>query len=100
MAETMRALVWDGNPYPEGLSMRDFPIPEVKPGWVLVEVKALGICGTDLHYFQGFGRYLFANLGIDSDEAAPEPEGPSAQAEPEPAVAEPETEPDQSTLDL
>jgi L-iditol 2-dehydrogenase len=58
MAETMRALVWDGNPYPEGLSMRDFPKPEVKPGWVLVEVKALGICGTDLHYFQGFGREL------------------------------------------
>ena len=32
----------------------DTPIPEiVNPGDVLVEVKAVGICGTDLHIFQG-----------------------------------------------
>ena len=27
----------------------DWPKPEVKPGWVLVEVAACGICGTDIH---------------------------------------------------
>lgn len=27
----------------------DWPKPTVKPGWVLVEVAACGICGTDLH---------------------------------------------------
>jgi L-iditol 2-dehydrogenase len=28
---------------------REVPIPQVKPGWVLVKVKACGICGTDMH---------------------------------------------------
>lgn len=27
----------------------DWPKPTVKPGWVLVEVAACGICGTDIH---------------------------------------------------
>ena len=27
----------------------DWPKPEVKPGWVLVEVAGCGICGTDIH---------------------------------------------------
>lgn len=27
----------------------DWPKPQVKPGWVLVEVTACGICGTDIH---------------------------------------------------
>ncbi len=27
----------------------DWPKPQVKPGWVLVEVAACGICGTDIH---------------------------------------------------
>lgn len=27
------------------------PIPEVKPGQVLVEVEWCGICGTDLHEY-------------------------------------------------
>lgn len=27
----------------------DWPKPQVKPGWVLVEVIACGICGTDIH---------------------------------------------------
>ena len=27
----------------------DWPRPTVKPGWVLVEVAACGICGTDVH---------------------------------------------------
>jgi threonine dehydrogenase-like Zn-dependent dehydrogenase len=51
------------------LSLRDYPKPEVKPGWVLVDVKALGICGTDLHYFLGFGRELI------NDDALPFPFG-------------------------
>jgi L-iditol 2-dehydrogenase len=29
----------------------DVPEPEVKPGYVLIEVKAAGICGTDLHIY-------------------------------------------------
>jgi len=30
----------------------DWPKPEVKDGWVLVEVVASGICGTDLHIME------------------------------------------------
>ena len=29
----------------------DVPEPQVKPGYVLIEVKAAGICGTDLHIY-------------------------------------------------
>jgi L-iditol 2-dehydrogenase len=30
----------------------DWPKPTVKPGWVLVEVYACGICGTDIHILE------------------------------------------------
>lgn len=30
----------------------DYPKPQVKPGWVLVEVAACGICGTDIHILE------------------------------------------------
>ena len=32
-----------------GLELIEIPVPVVGPGDVLVEVKATGICGTDLH---------------------------------------------------
>jgi len=35
------------------LSIQDTEIPEVKPGWVLVQVKACGICGSDVHGMDG-----------------------------------------------
>lgn len=31
----------------------DTEIPEVKPGWVLIQVKACGICGSDVHGMDG-----------------------------------------------
>jgi Threonine dehydrogenase and related Zn-dependent dehydrogenases len=33
--------------------LKDTEIPEVKPGWVLVQVKACGICGSDVHGMDG-----------------------------------------------
>jgi len=56
MTEMMKAVVWDGCNYPQGLSYRDFEIPEPPPGWVLVHNRAAGICGSDLHYLQGYAR--------------------------------------------
>lgn len=47
MTETMRALVKTG-PGP-GLDLVEVPVPEVRPGEVLIRVRATGICGTDLH---------------------------------------------------
>ena len=46
----MRAAIWSS----EGtLSVEERPVPEPKPGWVRVRVAAVGICGTDLHFFSG-----------------------------------------------
>ncbi len=36
---------------PGKLEKRELPVPELKPGEVLVEVKGCGICHTDLGYF-------------------------------------------------
>ncbi len=35
------------------LSIEDIPIPELKPGYVLLRVKACGVCRTDLHVVEG-----------------------------------------------
>jgi L-iditol 2-dehydrogenase len=35
------------------LNYRDFPEPELKPGEVLIRVKACGICGSDVHGMDG-----------------------------------------------
>ncbi len=56
MSEMMKAVVWDGGRWPEGLELREFPKPKVKPGWVLVRNRAVGICGSDLHYLDGQTR--------------------------------------------
>ncbi len=34
---------------PEGMGIRDIPVPEPKKGEVRLAIKAAGICGTDLH---------------------------------------------------
>ena len=56
MVATMKAVIWDGDVFPRGLSYGDFEFPETPPGWVLVRNLAAGICGSDLHYLQGFAR--------------------------------------------
>jgi len=33
--------------------IRESDIPELKPGWVLIKVKACGICGSDVHGMDG-----------------------------------------------
>ncbi len=37
----------------EPLVMRTFPIPELKEGEVLVKVEAAGVCGSDIHMWEG-----------------------------------------------
>ena len=42
---------------PGHLELREVPVPSPGPHEVLIEVKAAGICGTDLHIFRGeFGE--------------------------------------------
>ncbi|MCL4442164.1 MAG: alcohol dehydrogenase catalytic domain-containing protein [Firmicutes bacterium] len=70
----MRAAVLR-NPYQ--LSVDDVPQPEVKPGYVLVKVKATAICGTDVGIYKGkVATILPRILGHESTgevvEAGPE----------------------------
>ena len=37
--------------------VRNVPDPELTPREVLIRVRAVGVCGTDLHLFQGHGNY-------------------------------------------
>lgn len=47
----MKAIVKEG-PGP-GFALRDVPRPKIAPGTVIVRVKAVGICGTDIPIFDG-----------------------------------------------
>ncbi|HSM57583.1 MAG TPA: zinc-binding dehydrogenase [Candidatus Sulfomarinibacteraceae bacterium] len=40
------------SPGPGNLAVRDIPEPDPGPGQVRIEVKAAGICGTDLHIYK------------------------------------------------
>ena len=46
---TMRAIVLDSVPAPpEALVVRECPVPQPEPGWVLIEVKAFGLNRSEL----------------------------------------------------
>jgi NADPH:quinone reductase-like Zn-dependent oxidoreductase len=45
----MRAVVLDAPGPPEALEIRELPIPEPGPGWVLIAVRAFGINRSELH---------------------------------------------------
>ncbi len=46
----MRALVYNG---PWDMTLEELPQPQPKAGEVLVKIKAVGICGSDVHGFTG-----------------------------------------------
>src|SRR3954471_21607040 len=45
----MRAVVLDAPGPPDALQIRELPVPEPRPGWVLIQVKAFGINRSELH---------------------------------------------------
>src|SRR3954451_10250206 len=49
MTATMRAVVLDAPGPPDALEIRELPIPEPEPGWVLIEVKAFGLNHAELY---------------------------------------------------
>ena len=57
---------------PNDLRVEDVPTPAVEPGQVRVRVRAGGICGSDLHYFQhgGFGTIRIQQPMVLGHEAA------------------------------
>ncbi|MCL5779007.1 alcohol dehydrogenase catalytic domain-containing protein [Limibaculum sp. FT325] len=46
----MKALVYTA---PRSLALREVPDPEPRPGEALIRVEAVGICGSDMHAFEG-----------------------------------------------
>jgi 2-desacetyl-2-hydroxyethyl bacteriochlorophyllide A dehydrogenase len=46
----MKAAVFTG---PGKVEIREVPLPKIKDDEVLIKVKAVGICGTDIHIFKG-----------------------------------------------
>jgi len=47
--DTQRVSVLQGQ---DALTIEDRPVPAVDPGDVLVQVAAVGVCGSDVHYFR------------------------------------------------
>jgi len=37
---------------PQTIELREFPIPALRPGELLIQVEACGICGTDVHEYK------------------------------------------------
>ncbi len=42
---------------PFDVRLEEVPVPVIKPGEVLVKIKAAGICGSDVHFFEGSHPY-------------------------------------------
>ena len=49
MTATMRAIVLDAPGPPTALTIRELPVPEPAPGWVLIKVRAFGLNRSELH---------------------------------------------------
>jgi NADPH:quinone reductase-like Zn-dependent oxidoreductase len=56
MTATMHAVVLDAPGPPEALVIRELPVPEPRPGWVLIRVKAFGINRSELHTRLGLAQ--------------------------------------------
>ena len=46
----MKAMMWEGR---DALRLVDMPVPECKPGWLLLKVMSAGVCATDAHIIHG-----------------------------------------------
>jgi NADPH2:quinone reductase len=84
MTGTMRAVVLEAPGPPEALQIRELPIPEPRPGWVLIRVKAFGLNRSELHTRLGLaeGVTFPRVLGIEATgvvAAAPGGEFPVGQ---------------------
>jgi L-iditol 2-dehydrogenase len=57
---------------PRDLRITEIPIPEPDYGEVLLEVRSVGICGSDVHYFQhgNIGKYVIEEPMVLGHEAS------------------------------
>ena len=83
MTATMRAVVLDAPGPPQALVIRELPVPEPRPGWVLIRVKAFGINRSELHTRLGLAHGItFPRvLGIEATASSPQhPQASSSKA--------------------
>jgi threonine dehydrogenase-like Zn-dependent dehydrogenase len=59
----MKGVVFAGE---RALELREFPDPEPGPGEVVIEIKASGMCGSDLKFYRGPKGAAAAALGLGS----------------------------------
>ncbi|PWW00008.1 L-iditol 2-dehydrogenase [Hoeflea marina] len=62
----MKALVYTG---PQTLEMRDMPVPAAGPDEALIRVDSCGICGSDMHAWQGHDERRPAPLVLGHEVA-------------------------------
>lgn len=62
----MKALIYTG---PEQVELRDVPMPEPAEGELLVQVRAVGICGSDMHAYLGHDERRPAPLILGHEAA-------------------------------
>jgi L-iditol 2-dehydrogenase len=57
---------------PHDVRIEDRPVPKLAPGQVLVEIAAIGICGSDVHYYEHgrIGEYVVRDPMIIGHESA------------------------------
>lgn len=55
MPDTMRAILCKN---PGELEIVERPLPQRKPGEALVRIRRIGVCGTDMHIYQGNQPYF------------------------------------------
>ncbi|MFL5805940.1 MAG: zinc-binding alcohol dehydrogenase family protein [Roseiflexaceae bacterium] len=56
MTTKMRAVVLEAPGPPEALQIRELPIPDPRPGWILIRVKAFGLNRSELHTRLGLAQ--------------------------------------------
>lgn len=71
----MKALVYTG---PHALALQEVPIPVPEAGEVLVQVEAVGICGSDMHAYHGHDARRPAPLILGHEAAGRIADGPRA----------------------
>ena len=45
--------------------LREYPVPEVEPGAILVRLTRAGICGSDLHIWRGEMKEVYGAIPRD-----------------------------------
>jgi len=76
---------------PGDITLIEAPEPRLQPGWIMVEVRHIGICGTDYHIYSGHHPFLQYPrvLGHELSGVVADPNGSRVLAAGDPVVINP-----------